>query len=558
MNSEIPAMQIKRDERLKAISFYSIPAAITIFSLLPVYSVRFFSNNDGSGHLYIGYVMRQLIAGNDLFSRYFEFNSFSLPNSTGHWLIALFLGFMPPEMVTKLMLTVTFLAFFISVLFLRHQVTGKSSPAVAALFAGLLSLNWFWFQGGYNQTLAAAGFAFGIALAYRWRENLSPFKASVLSIVVLFVYFSHLVSFVILVAGILVIAAIQKRENAFRSLAYSIAAIIPALPLLFLHIRNGNKNGEPFIPHWRGLDDWYDPMAWLRYFSQSDPFALASRKSLPFIENQSQFFALISPLSLLFIASLLLVLITFFTLRSGKFDPSVSFGKLLPMILFFLVLILAAFVGPGDFGIANGSVLRERFLIGGLTILVAIFDTGSSRLMQGIITAALSLGLIIQTAFLFEFARYTDLQTREFVSVADALPNGSSLASVIISPGAGKFRCLPATQMSSFMGVNRNVIVWDNYELGHYLFPVIAKTPEDKDFAYRLSSSAVFGPLDRFRSYEENLAILQDTVATKRNRIDYFVVFGNDPEIDSILLKYYDVTSASPVGEVRVLKRFDF
>ncbi|MCV5824866.1 hypothetical protein OFN33_30890, partial [Escherichia coli] len=62
----------------------------------------------------------------------------------------------------------------------------------------------------------------------------------------------------------------------------------------------------------------------------------------------------------------------------------------------------------------------------------------------------------------------------------------------------------------------------------------------------------------RFRSYEENLAILQDTVATKRNRIDYFVVFGNDPEIDSILLKYYDVTSVSPVGEVRVLKRFDF
>ncbi|MCV4770770.1 hypothetical protein OFC10_32535, partial [Escherichia coli] len=53
MNSEIPAMQIKRYERLSSISFYSIPAAITLFSLFPVYSVRFFSNNDGAGHLYI-------------------------------------------------------------------------------------------------------------------------------------------------------------------------------------------------------------------------------------------------------------------------------------------------------------------------------------------------------------------------------------------------------------------------------------------------------------------------------------------------------------------------
>jgi hypothetical protein len=112
--------------------------------------------------------------------------------------------------------------------------------------------------------------------------------------------------------------------------------------------------------------------------------------------------------------------------------------------------------------------------------------------------------------------------------------------------------------MSSFLGVNRNVIVWDNYELGHYLFPVIVRDAVDKDFAFRLSSSAVFGPEDRFKTYDENFAIMTGVIRNEHERIDRFVFFGKDERIESLLGDYYSVSAVSPTGAVRIFARKTF
>lgn len=528
---------------------------LPIVLLLPVFSVRYFTNNDGSGHLYIAYVMRQLLAGNDLFSRYFELNSIALPNSTGHWIIAGLLGVASPEIVTKLMLAITFLAIFSSALYLRYQIRVGQCKTLATIFAALLSLNWFWFQGGYNQTLGSAGFAFGLALAFRWRAAFTFRRVVTLSFITLFVYFSHLVSFVLLAGGVLLLSAWQERDAAKKAVPAAAIAIFPAIPLFLVHIFNGSRKGEPFVPHWRGLESWFDLAGWFRYLVAADPFALASRKSLPFTDSQSALFVILAPFAVILFAATLLAV---GTAVSFWRSDSAERKKLFPLLVLALGLFAAAAVGPGDFGIANGSVLRERFLIAGLTLLLAVFDAGGVSLIRKTAGAALTFGIVMQFCYLIEFAGYSDRQTREFVAVRQAIEPGNSIASIIVSPRAGKFRCLPATQMSSFLGVNRNVIVWDNYELGHYLFPVIVRDAVDKDFAFRLSSSAVFGPEDRFRSYDENFAILRGVISNEHERIDRFVFFGKDERIESLLSDYYTVSTVSPSGTVRIFARKTF
>lgn len=547
---------------IKALSFLMIglkenrsAIILPIVLLLPIFSVRYFTNNDGSGHLYIAYVMRQLLAGNDLFTRYFEFNSIALPNSTGHWMIAGLLGVASPEIVTKLMLAITFLAFFSSALYLRYQIRGGQCKTLATMFAALLALNWFWFQGGYNQTLGSAGFAFGLALVYRWRAAFTFRRVAALSFITLLVYFSHLVSFVLLAGGVLLLSAWQERNAAKRALPAAAVAILPTIPLFLVHILNGSQKGEPFVPHWRGIEGWFDLAGWFRYLVAADPFALASRKSLPFTDSQSALFVILAPFAVILAAATLLAVGT--AVSFWRSDSSER-RKMFPLLILALGLFAAAAFGPGDFGIANGSVLRERFLIAGLTLFLAVFDAGSVSLLRKTAGAALALGILMQFCYLIEYAVYSDRQTREFVAVRQAIEPGNSIASIIVSPRAGKFRCLPATQISSFLGVNRNVIVWDNYELGHYLFPVIVRDAVDKDFAFRLSSSAVFGPEDRFKTYDENFAIMTGVIRNEHERIDRFVFFGKDERIESLLGDYYSVSAVSPTGAVRIFARKTF
>ncbi|MER3632448.1 MAG: hypothetical protein C4325_10045 [Blastocatellia bacterium] len=534
---------------MKRINENRFPIILASVLLLPIFSVVYFTNNNGSGHLYIAYVMRELLAGNELFSRFFECNSLAVPNSTGHWIIAGLLGFTSPQIATKLMLAITFLAYFASALYLRHQIQGVRSRTLATLFAALMALNWFWFQGGYNQTLATAGFAFGVALVYRWRTEFTFRRIIALSLITLGVYFSHLVSFVFLAGGILFLSAWQDRHKAKRAVPAAILTIAPAIPLLIFHLLNGSRNGEPFIPHWRGLESWIDFPGWLRYLVAADPFAIASRKSLPFTDVQSGLFTVVSPFALVSIASALLAgctIVSFCRADAGERK------RLSPLYVLVAGFIFAAAFGPGDFGISNGSVLRERFLIAGLTLLVGVFEIGNFDLFRKISGVALALAIAIQFCYLGEFAGYSDRQTREFVAIERSIEPGTSLASITVTTGQEKFRCLPATQMSSFLGVDRDVIVWDNYELGHYLFPVVVRDAADKDFVFRLSSSSVFGPMNRFSSEEANLVTMSNIISNERHQIDRFVVFGKDEQIEALLATHYSVAAISPSGTVRI------
>src|SRR5688500_17316310 len=84
---------------------------LLIFLFALVWSLEFFINQDGSAHMYSSFIMLELIKGNQNFAGIFAFNSIAVPNSSGHWLMALLLNVFSPFIVTKIIVTLTFAGF---------------------------------------------------------------------------------------------------------------------------------------------------------------------------------------------------------------------------------------------------------------------------------------------------------------------------------------------------------------------------------------------------------------------------------------------------------------
>ena len=118
--------------------------AILTLACSPIWGVRFFVNHDGSAHLYTSYLMLELIKKNRFFSDTFGLNSLAVPNSSGHWITAGFLTVLPPEIVTKTILTLTLAMFASAVVWLRWRVDGRSELLVTILFAFAVGTSGAW------------------------------------------------------------------------------------------------------------------------------------------------------------------------------------------------------------------------------------------------------------------------------------------------------------------------------------------------------------------------------------------------------------------------------
>src|SRR5215213_7748153 len=144
---------------------------LVIFCGAPVWAVEYFINQDGSAHLYSSYIMLELLKGNPNFSEFFAFNSISIPNSSGHWLMTGLLNFFSPFVVTKLLVTLTFAGFVASIGWLRLKTVGVEGLKTSLLIGAAIGFNWLWLCGFYNFLIGAGCFVFTVGLFFGWREK---------------------------------------------------------------------------------------------------------------------------------------------------------------------------------------------------------------------------------------------------------------------------------------------------------------------------------------------------------------------------------------------------
>lgn len=537
-------MNIFSSPGLRLLLFYLI---LVIFSCSPIWSVEYFINNDGSAHLHSAYLMLELLRGNQSVAEIYALNSITVPNSSGHWLLVLLLNFFSPFTVTKIIVTLTFAGFVAVVGCLRWLTAGDNGLKTSLLIGAATGFNWLWFVGFYNFIIGACLFVLTLGLYYVWREKLDSWRILILALLLLLTYFSHIVSFAILAGSVLFLAFFTPKTNLKKTLALTVLAILPVLPF-FLYYRTLGIGGGNFSPAWRNLADPFSIVSWLSQIRTADPFIIISRKTLPFVGAESNLFIVFAPILWLGAA--------FFLLTAATWCDSEKTGwkARLPFVILLVGSMLTAMFAPDDFGLTNGSVLRERILLCGLIFFVPLFRVENSVFLKRASQICLIFVVFFQTAALWEFSLQTNREARNYFSVSAALNEEDSIFPVVLSSEKHRFHSLPTTGMGNYLSIGRNLTVWNNYEIGHRLFPVVAKNEADRRFMLDFPSAAVNLSNNSQESLDEKLSKLDSALANNHDKIKVLLIWDSDPPVETVFAKWFETQPFFNEGRVRLFR----
>lgn len=517
----------------------------------PIWSVEYYINQDGSPHLYNGYLLIELLKGNAFHSQLLQINPVPLPNSSGHWLIVGLLSLFPPFIVTKLVVTITYAGFVAAVVWLRFCVAGRDGLKTSMLIGAAIAFNWIWLLGFYNFLIGTIAFIFTTGLIYLWREQINLMRAVVLSVCVLVVYLSHIVPFIALGLAFAFQVLFSSRDRLVKNLLWLMVFCLPVLPLIILY-KLASESGGGFSPNWSFLTEPLSVSAWVKHVLAADPFILISRRMIPFSTSQSSSFAILAPSVWIVVAFLLLTIATVYK-RSREFFLSKEFVQFFVLLV---ALIGASLAAPDDFGPRNGAILRPRLLLCGLCFVVPLFRTDTSFFLKRVAQLCLLFVLIFQSFAIWDFARQHDIVAREFLSAGTAIQENESVASVMIIEDGKRFHALPETQAVTLLGLNRNIFVWDNYELGYYLFPIQTKERSDREFIFELATSHGFilnDPAD-VADFDNRLAQLKTCLLENHTKINKLLLWGRDERVEAVLAQWFDREQIYQQGRIRIFK----
>ncbi len=523
---------------------------LIIFACAPIWAFEYFFNLDGTAHLHSAHLMLELLNGNPQISEIYAFNSFAIPNASGHWLLVLLLNFFSPILVTRIVMTLIFAAFVASIGWFRFKIAGREGLGTSLLIGAAIGLNWFWFMGFYNFMIGITGLILTLGLFYAWRESMNWKRSIILSALFLIVYFSHLISFGILAGSVFLLSLFAERQNVKKALIWSLAALLPVLPLVYIY-KTLTTSGGGISPEWQTPENPWSISGWFYRIGTADPLQLIGERMFPFTMLQSEYFRLLAPILWILITFLLLTAVTAFAFRKQQLFSK----KYVPFVLLFVFSILATMFSPDSFGFNHGGYIRERFLFCTLIFFVPLFRFGNSVWLKKIAQFCLLFIIIYQTTALWDFAAQTNSEAKEFLSAEMVLnESDKSVASVILMAEAPRFYSRPVAQMSDYFGFERNIIAWDNYEIGHYIFPIIAKDPANRQFVLDYTNANMFYLSVSGKKFDDTLAGFDECLKNNHEKITTLIVWGNDARVEKVINQWFIDEPVFSNDRVRVLR----
>lgn len=166
-----------------------------VIHLIPVLSLSPFVTLDGPAHLYNSVLIRQLLTGtSDIASNFLMFNPVLEPNWTGHAIMAFLIGFIPPLLVEKIILTSILILTAIGYRKLMLKFDANNEWLSWSVFPFLC--NFVFCLGFINFSIGFALFPLILVWWLNHKEGGFNWKSIIAGIVLMeLLFFSHLVMF---------------------------------------------------------------------------------------------------------------------------------------------------------------------------------------------------------------------------------------------------------------------------------------------------------------------------------------------------------------------------
>jgi len=520
-------------------------ALFAIPALAAIWFVPFFVSQDGPLHLLNAHITLELFKQPAAFDNLYAVHWHPLPYWAGHLFLTGLMSLVSERIADRILLTLTSIGLASALVWLRWRVAGWQGMAFVAPLAVTLSLNMLWLLGLYSFLLGACVMFVTLGVWWAWRDRMGAPQALGLALLLVAGYLSHLVSLGLTVVA-LVVLALATPGASKRRLGWTAASMLPLAPLAVMYHRLMQSGGDVQAA-WYGVDNFLSPRAWFNYARSVDFLQIRSENiCLPFSLTRADWFAYAGPSQIAQVVIPLLLIVTFFTMRSGQGRERRGW------LILALLLFAASFFGPDSFGEAHGSILRERILLIAMAASIPAMNLRARRLAVNACGLALIIAAVVQVAFVWDYALYSNRVVTDFMQAKPFVGTGQHVEAIQIDTG-GPYRANPLHNLASALGIGTGNVVWNNYGPCLYYFPVRFADRDVSRRAMDLSNAGVF----RFKRYDESEHLIwyEKLLSESHEQIDALVVVGSHSEVDRINAEWYGPEPVFQTDAVRVFRR---
>jgi hypothetical protein len=399
--------------------------------------------------------------------------------------------------------------------------------------------------------LGLSGYAFTLGLFVKWHGSLGLKRSTILSALLVAVYFSHLLCFVALIGSMVVLPLCGSREGLKRRLIVLVGASVPAAALMLVYTLM-SRDGGGLSPEWIKLGSGpFSLSGWLMQIRTADPFLVLSPRLIPFSELRSDLFLLAAPVLWISLATACLAAGRFITnrLQFKNWRQGLNYG--FPIL--FCLFCVGALFAPDSLGDTQGSIIRQRLVIFASLAVIPVFKFGVAPRVEKAALGVLCCVVVFQIAAMWDYSTTTSAKAAEIVGAGEILKDYDTISSVMIQEPAGRYAAAPLIHSQNLLAGGKNVVVWNSYEFGYRLFPVVTRTEADRKAVFEQSRVSVF-PSVRAEEYID-LQPLEAVLDANLGRVSAVLTLNDDGRIQALLKKVYEPEPVYSNGKVKVYRR---
>ena len=544
-----------RDPRLKSMVLCCALAA-PVF--LAIWLIKWFVTDDGPNHLYNAFILSKLAEGNAFFKSFYAARGGLLPYTATYKTLSALMWIGSPRFADRIMMTATSLGFAGSVLWLRWRVCGWTAMSVVAPFVFLLSFSKLWLYGLYGFLIGASLFVVALGMWWKWRENLTLARITVLAILLVLNFFFHIISATVAVGATVILAVTTPGTRTKKCVTQSLIAVLPTVLLIsgfMLLMRHSSGEG----PQWTGLGDGWSPSGWIRYLQSADFISISFKNTwggivslptdLPFDRTPAYSYGVLSPFHWFLAGTFLLILST----TGGRLNRQhLLKHHYRGWIVIVSLLLAAGILGPGGFG--DGGFFRERILLLGLAAMAPLLRVRAERGRAArAASVLLTFGLIVQEAFVCDYALVSNQIAGDFMQARSVVGSNRRIGLIVTDPRT-HYLLNPVPEIVNQLGLETDGIVWNNYGPAYYYVPITFRDDVERDHWHTmdaLNKAIISGQPDAIRN--GSTEAWRDAVSRVMNDTDFLIVWGPATGLDSLISEQFD---SQPCFERKSLSLF--
>ncbi|MEN8928782.1 MAG: hypothetical protein ABF242_01790 [Flavobacteriales bacterium] len=441
-----------------------------VVTLIPVLFFRFFPTLDGAAHLYNSNLLNEIFfESNPTISSFFVANNKPVPNLTGHIILSFFNLFLPAFLAEKafLILYITGLSYSFRSLIKAINRENK----IASYFIFPFVYSFVFILGFYNFSIALVFLL--ITLSYWISLKEKPFDKTAIAKLFLLLsltFFSHIFVFAVLLMSLGILFLVteikvyfttenQKKtilKTSFKKFgALLVSALIPFLLFVHYFYSRPPANKLEYLPQGELIDNLFSFRALLSYNSY----------------EENQYLEIISTtlLALFFLAIFSRMRLWISDKKIG--GKKISFFKIQDLWLIISSVLLIMYFTLADSTSYGGFVTTRVSLVLYLTIILWIAANSLPKWV-------LSLAAIAVFYAHFHLVSYYGSITKNLNNIALDCEEASSKMNEnsVVLPLNYSDEWL-ALHFSNYLGIEKPLIILDNYEAVNDYFPLIWNWP---------------------------------------------------------------------------------